>query len=55
MVTDYQGGVLSQLKYGDGGRVMLATVPTHGVGTNYSRIGDAFTCLCAAGLIFLAV
>ena len=54
LITDYQGRVLGRQNYGDGGGVMMATVPTQGVGTIYSRIGDTFAYLCAAGLIFLA-
>ena len=54
IITDYQGRVLGQQNYGDGGGVMLATIPTHGVVTIYSRIGDTFAYLSAAGLIFLA-
>ncbi len=54
LITDYQGRVLGRQNYGDGGGVMMATVPTQGVGTIYGRIGDTFAYLCAAGLIFLA-
>jgi apolipoprotein N-acyltransferase len=55
MITDYQGRVLGRQNYGDGGGIMMATVPTHGVVTIYSRIGDAFAYLCAVGLVLLAV
>ena len=55
MITDYQGRVLDRQNYGDGGGVMIATVPAHGVVTIYSRIGDTFAYLCAAGLILLVV
>jgi apolipoprotein N-acyltransferase len=34
--------------------IMLASLPTHGVTTLYSRIGDAFAYLCVIGLILLA-
>ena len=54
MITDYQGRALGQQHYGDGGRVMLASIPTRGVVTVYSRIGDAFAYLCVAGLVLLA-
>ena len=54
MITDYQGHMLGQQRYGDGGGVMLATIPTRGVVTIYSRIGDSFAYLNAAGLILLA-
>ena len=53
MITDYQGRVLGEQNYGDGGGVMVATVPTHGVVTIYSRIGDTFAYLCAIGLVLL--
>jgi apolipoprotein N-acyltransferase len=33
--------------------IMLASLPTHGVTTVYSRIGDAFAYLCAIWLILL--
>ena len=33
---------------------MLASIPTRGVVTVYSRIGDAFAYLCVVGLVFLA-
>ncbi|MFZ0245420.1 MAG: nitrilase-related carbon-nitrogen hydrolase [Candidatus Binatus sp.] len=55
MITDYQGRILGRQNYGDGGGVMLATVPTHGVVTIYSRIGDLFAYFCVAGSIFLAI
>jgi apolipoprotein N-acyltransferase len=55
LITDYQGRVLARQNYGDGGGVMLATIPTRGVVTIYSRIGDAFAYLCAAGLVLLAL
>ena len=54
LITDYQGRVLGQQNYGDGGGVMLAAIPTHGAVTIYSRIGDAFAYICAVGLIFLS-
>ena len=54
MISDYQGRMLSQQHYGDGGGVMLATVPTRGVVTIYSRIGDSFAYLNVLGLILLA-
>jgi apolipoprotein N-acyltransferase len=54
MIMDYQGRVLGQQRYGDGGGVMLATIPTRGVITIYSRIGDSFAYLNVAALIFLS-
>ena len=53
MIVDYQGRVLGRQNYGDGGGVMLASIPTRGVVTIYSRIGDTFAYLCAIGLVLL--
>jgi hypothetical protein len=53
-IADYQGRMLGQQHYGDGGGVMLATIPTRGVVTIYSRTGDSFAYLNAASLILLA-
>ena len=53
MITDYQGRVLGRQNYDDGGGVMLASIPTRGVVTIYSRIGDTFAYLCAIGLVLL--
>jgi apolipoprotein N-acyltransferase len=50
LIVDDQGRVLGSQPYGEGGGVMIADLPTHGVATFYSRIGDAFAYLCAAGL-----
>lgn len=55
MITDDQGRVLaSQDYFGSSSGILIAAVPTHGVTTIYSRIGDLFAYLCAAGLVFLA-
>ena len=54
MIVDYQGRVLGRQNYGDGGGVMLASIPTRGAVTIYSRIGNSFAYLCAVGLVFLA-
>jgi apolipoprotein N-acyltransferase len=54
-ITDYQGHVLgSQNFYTTTDGIMLSSVPTRGVTTIYSRIGDLFAFLCAGGLVFLA-
>jgi len=53
-ITDYEGHMLGSQNYftnTDG--IMLSSVPTRGVTTIYSRIGDLFAYLCAAGLVFL--
>jgi len=53
-ITDYEGRILaSQNYYTDGSGILLNTVPTHGVITIYSRIGDLFAYACVAGLFFL--
>ncbi len=54
-VVDYQGRVLASQDYftTDNG-IMLATLPLRRATTLYSRIGDLFAYLCAAGLVFLA-
>jgi apolipoprotein N-acyltransferase len=54
MITDYQGRIMAQQDYGAGDGMMIAAVPTRGVVTIYSRIGDALAYLCAAGLAGLA-
>lgn len=55
MIVDYQGRILASQNYftNDSG-IMLTTIPTRGVTTLYSRIGDAFAYLCVAGLVYLA-
>jgi apolipoprotein N-acyltransferase len=54
-IVDYEGRVLATQNYftNDSG-IMFGSVPTQGVTTIYSRIGDLFAYLCAAGLILLA-
>ena len=52
LMTDYQGRVIASQNYSasnDG--ILLANVPTRGVWTLYSRIGDAFAYLCTIGLL----
>jgi apolipoprotein N-acyltransferase len=54
MATDYQGSVLSVMDYyqSNDGR-MISYVPTQGVATLYSKIGDIFAWLCIASLFYL--
>ena len=55
LITDYEGRVLgSQDYFTDKSGIMITTIPTRGVRTIYSRIGDVFAYLCVAGLIVLA-
>lgn len=54
--ADAQGRVLASSDFFDtADHVMMAQVPTHGVRTLYSRIGDLFAWLCCGALIALAV
>jgi apolipoprotein N-acyltransferase len=54
-VIDPYGRILAQVDYFTNNTgIMLTSVPTRGVTTIYSRIGDLFAYLCAAGLVFLA-
>ena len=55
MIVDYQGRVLGRQNYGDDDGVMLASIPTRGVATIYSRIGDTFAYLSAAILLLITV
>jgi apolipoprotein N-acyltransferase len=52
LATDYQGRTLASMDhYVTDNRAMVAYVPTRGVRTIYSRIGDVFAWICAAGLV----
>jgi apolipoprotein N-acyltransferase len=52
MATDYQGRVLASMDhFVTDQRTMVAIVPTRGVPTVYSRIGDFFAWVCIAGLV----
>ncbi len=54
-ITDYEGRILaSQNYFTNSSGIMLTTIPTHGVTTIYSRIGDVFAYVCVVGLVFLA-
>ena len=54
MAVDYQGRALAQMDdFGSPDREMTAYVPTRGVRTVYSRIGDAFAWVCLFGLAIL--
>jgi apolipoprotein N-acyltransferase len=55
MIVDYEGRILaSQNYFTNNSGVMMTTIPSHGVTTIYSRIGDVFAYLCVAGLVYLA-
>ena len=52
LMTDYLGRVIASQDYSASNNgIMLASVPTTGVSTIYSRIGDAFAYLCTLGLL----
>jgi apolipoprotein N-acyltransferase len=53
-IVDYEGRILARQNYDiNNSGIMLTTVPTRGVRTVYSRVGDLFAYLCVAGLISL--
>ena len=52
LMTDYQGRVIASQNYSASNNgILLASVPTTGVWTLYSRIGDVFAYLCTLGLL----
>ena len=52
LMTDYLGRVIASQNYSASNNgIMLADVPTAGVSTISSRIGDAFAYLCTIGLL----
>jgi apolipoprotein N-acyltransferase len=54
--ADYQGRVLAITDYFKSeDPVVVAYIPTNGVTTIYSRIGDLFAWLCMAGLVTVIV
>ena len=54
-IADNEGRIVgSQDYFTDNSGIMMTTIPTHGVTTVYSRIGDIFAYLCVAGLLLLA-
>ena len=54
-ISDYEGRVLgSQDYYTTTTGILISSVPTRGVTTIYSRVGDLFAYLCVTGLIFIA-
>jgi len=56
LITDYEGRVLgSQNYFTDNSGIMLTTIPTRGVRTVYSRIGDGFAYLSVVALVLLAI
>ena len=56
LATDHQGRVLASMDhYTTKDRALVAHVPTRGVQTLYTRVGDAFSWLCLAGLLISVI
>lgn len=56
LIVDYQGRVLASMDHFTAkDRVLVGQVPTRGVTTLYSRIGEAFGWLCVAGFAMVLV
>ena len=57
LAVDYRGQVRGAADYftAPDRQVLTAQLPTHGVRTIYSRIGDVFAWICLAGLAVLLV
>jgi apolipoprotein N-acyltransferase len=54
--VDYHGNTLSQMNdFTTEERIMIADIPTQGIGTIYSQIGSIFAWLCVIGLLGLIV
>lgn len=54
ITVDYEGRVLASSDYfSTGNQVMIASVPTQGIQTIYTLVGDLFAQLCVAGLLIL--
>ena len=52
LMTDYLGRVIASQDYSASNNgIMVASVPTRGVRTIYSRIGDSFAYLCTIGVL----
>jgi apolipoprotein N-acyltransferase len=52
--TDYQGNILASMDhFTTDEHVMISQVPTKGVTTIYSQVGDLFAWLCLAGFVFM--
>lgn len=52
VATDYQGRVLTTVNYfTNEDKTMISYIPTKGVTTIYSKIGDVFAWLCIAGFV----
>ena len=54
VAVDYNGNILNQMDFADpGDGIMYADIPTQGVNTLYTQIGDVLGWVCVAGLVGL--
>ena len=54
VAVDYNGNILNQMDFADpGDGIMYAELPTQGVNTLYTQIGDALGWICVVGLVGL--
>jgi len=54
VAVDYDGNILNQMDFADpGDGIMYADIPTQGVNTLYTQIGDVLGWVCVAGLVGL--
>ena len=54
IACDYHGNIIARRNYFDKGeRVMVAYLPTAGIKTLYSIVGDSFAWVCVAGLVLV--
>ena len=54
VAVDYNGNVLNQLNFADpGDGIMYAELPTQGIHTLYTQIGDVLGWICVVGLVGL--
>ena len=52
VAVDYNGNVLNQMDFVDPGNgIMYAELPTQGVHTLYTQIGDVLGWICVVGLV----
>jgi len=52
IAADYNGRILNQMYFADpGDGIMYADVPTEGVSTLYTQIGDILGWICVTGLV----
>jgi len=54
IASDYHGNIVARRNYFDKGeRVVVAYLPTKGITTLYSLVGDSFAWLCAVGFVLI--